>query len=825
MADQAGQGPEQPKDTSGEEKVNELYDERLKKMHDVLFASRDIAEEAKNLAQAMGMGTIEAAAFRKAFKDIASDSQKVASGMDDVLNGTKKSSDIAKDLTKQEQHKKNLQVENTQLLSKTAATAQGLTATQREEIAGAQTQKEIQDVLFKYHQDISEEMREALNLGQEQLGTANDNIAATKEYKKFADGVEKSMGLTGKVLQGSLGFLKQMGVETGEMEQNIRKNLATKQLELEAQGKQLSKMDGLKAITAEVGKGLLKAFQDPLIYVKMLIDAGLAFDKSTIAIQTNMAVSKEEAKEIRHELAGAATQTKDLAVNTERAVAAMLAIQDSMGVANRISAEMAAETVKLTEYWGLTNKEAGDFAKNAIVAGKGVEEAKLDVIEMTQQYKEQTGINFKEKDVMKSISNLSGTIRANLGANATAMAEAVLEAKRLGLELEQVAQTGEALLNFEQSIEAELEAELLTGKQLNLEKARMYALTGDYVNLAKEMNEQVGSFSDFQNMNLLQQNALAKAFGMSRDEMSDMLLDQEAMGKTAEELRAEGKEDVAKRVEEKELQKEFSDAMIKLKQVVVDLVGGPMSDFLNLLIAVLEPIQEAISGVSKIWENIMGGNEELTTMESIMGAILIGAGSLWAIFKGIKAVNAAIAVTKGLQYAWNVKNNKQMTIAKRRELGALGAGVARMAAGVMKTFSQWPLGTGIAVGIAAILGLTALIYGLTRKKAAVGGPIEGPSHSQGGTPIEAEGGEFIINKNAANNMPAGALQTINTTGQLPTQGGTTDMSAQFDEFSEKMTMAINNSERTVAFNDFEYRDHNNPSGQHENYQKGTTKFS
>ena len=38
-----------------------------------------------------------------------------------------------------------------------------------------------------------------------------------------------------------------------------------------------------------------------------------------------------------------------------------------------------------------------------------------------------------------------------------------------------------------------------------------------------------------------------------------------AMGKTAEELRAEGKEDVAKRVEEKELQKEFSDAMIKLK--------------------------------------------------------------------------------------------------------------------------------------------------------------------------------------------------------------------------------------------------------------------
>ena len=40
------------------------------------------------------------------------------------------------------------------------------------------------------------------------------------------------------------------------------------------------------------------------------------------------------------------------------------------------------------------------------------------------------------------------------------------------MELEQVAKAGDALLNFEQSINAELEAELLTGKQLNLERAR-----------------------------------------------------------------------------------------------------------------------------------------------------------------------------------------------------------------------------------------------------------------------------------------------------------------------------------------------------------------
>ncbi len=41
-------------------------------------------------------------------------------------------------------------------------------------------------------------------------------------------------------------------------------------------------------------------------------------------------------------------------------------------------------------------------------------------------------------------------------------------------------QTGESLLNFETSIENELKAELITGKQLNLERARAAALTGDF---------------------------------------------------------------------------------------------------------------------------------------------------------------------------------------------------------------------------------------------------------------------------------------------------------------------------------------------------------
>jgi hypothetical protein len=76
-----------------------------------------------------------------------------------------------------------------------------------------------------------------------------------------------------------------------------------------------------------------------------------------------------------------------------------------------------------------------------------------------------------------------------------------------------------------------MEAELLTGKDLNLETARRAALNGDIETVAKEINRQIGTSADFSKMNVIQQEALAKAMGTSREELSDMLVQQESLNK------------------------------------------------------------------------------------------------------------------------------------------------------------------------------------------------------------------------------------------------------------------------------------------------------
>ena len=55
----------------------------------------------------------------------------------------------------------------------------------------------------------------------------------------------------------------------------------------------------------------------------------------------------------------------------------------------------------------------------------------------------------------------------------------------------------------------------------------------------------------------------------------------------------------------------------------------------------------------------------------------------------------------------------------------------------------------------------------SRRKAQIGGYLEGLSHDDGGIPIEAEGGEFIIKKNSVNRSTIDMLDYINEHGDLP----------------------------------------------------------
>ena len=126
---------------------------------------------------------------------------------------------------------------------------------------------------------------------------------------------------------------------------------------------------------------------------------------------------------------------------------------------------------------------------------------------------------------------------------------------------------------------------MLTGKDLNLEKARTAALNNDLATVAEEIAKHTGGTAGFAKMNRIQQESLAKAVGMTREELAASLKEQEALKNigvasveaakekydklretmTAEEaLKALGDEQLAKQFEQANIQEKLGAAQLKM---------------------------------------------------------------------------------------------------------------------------------------------------------------------------------------------------------------------------------------------------------------------
>jgi hypothetical protein len=103
-----------------------------------------------------------------------------------------------------------------------------------------------------------------------------------------------------------------------------------------------------------------------------------------------------------------------------------------------------------------------------------------------------------------------------------------MAAKKLGLNMSAVSSITEGLLDFESSIEKQMEASVLLGRQLNLDRARQLALTGDQAGMMKEVLKQVGGEAEFNKMNVLQRKALAESVGTNVEQLSRLVRNQTA---------------------------------------------------------------------------------------------------------------------------------------------------------------------------------------------------------------------------------------------------------------------------------------------------------
>jgi hypothetical protein len=388
---------------------------------------------------------------------------------------------------------------------------------------------------------------------------------------------------------------------------------------------------------------LLNPFSAIFEFVKKM---AFAISDQTVKIQKGLVKTYDEALTIRQEFNAIAVASGDIAITTGRIAEANAELGKQLGYNTQFSDDMNKEFIKLTKTLGLSNESAGGLAKLTKLSGKEFKDVKNTIYQTTQQLSAQNGLQQDQVEVMNEVGKISGQTLAMFKGNVPALTEAVVQARLLGTTLESAKKSGAALLDFESSIENELQAELITGKQFNLERARSAALTGDLVTEMKELANQGIDFNSYSQMNVIAQQKIADMMGKTSDELSDQLLKQQYLGMSHEQIVSMSGEEVAKRVEALNAQEQFNLAMEKMQDIVTNLVGGPLGQLVEAMAKALSSadglygMMLAIAGISL--------GKTLATLATLAIELELSAAGAIATASAISFGLAAVGIVAGI---------------------------------------------------------------------------------------------------------------------------------------------------------------------------------
>ena len=500
------------------------------------------------------------------------------------------------------------------------------------------------------YKEISTQIDES----ESSLKDFNDQLSeAVIESEK----IDKNLGLAGKLIK-DVGKLPIVGsfIDSAKVLEDATKAAgeagATKALTMKA---------AFKSAGSSLKENLLDPTSMTLGLIKMMGDVLMGADKATGDLAKSMNMTYDAASKTRQDLTQLANQTLDASVNTLRLQESMVAIGNSLGTNAQLNEADLVTMTKLREKAGLTNEELIGMQKITLATGGNLEENTEQFLGSAKALSMQKGLAINVKQLMKETANTSNATKLSLVGGAKGLAEAAVQAKALGTSLDQVDKIAGSLLNFEDSISAELEAELLTGKQINLETARLAALNGDLATVAEEINNQIGGSAEFSKMNRIQQEAFAKSVGMSREELANSLVEQEALASIGRDLSKEeqaayeaakkqyGEKEAAKMLAEGQLedmmhqqsiQERLNDSMLKMKEVLVS-IADPLLQMISPIVDILQPalmgINMVLGAIGNAFSFIGEKISEIIGPLSIVGKTLKYIAGLAVVYAAYKA--------------------------------------------------------------------------------------------------------------------------------------------------------------------------------------------
>jgi hypothetical protein len=385
-----------------------------------------------------------------------------------------------------------------------------------------------------------------------------------------------------------------------------------------------------------------------------------------------------------------------IGVSAKNVYDSFLAIATTIGTTQATTKDMATDMSIMAAQVGVAEATSAEFLKTMGMMGKTTMDAQRDMLFFAQHMSEAGGVQLNK--VMDDVASATKNSYQFMSRSPIALTKAAIEAKKMGTSLSSAASSASKLVDFTNSVKAEMEASVLLGESINLQRARELAYRKDLRGLNAEILK-IAQQTHFEDLDPFQQQAVAAALGKTADEVGTIL--------QAERQRQAIFRDPALKKQREEYEK-----MQKANADIAKTTASSAKEQLSVL-----SNQEAIKAISLAWNAIFQrlGEVVLPKIATVLTSIAEILNGTASATKYIVAGFTSLAVIVGLLVSKKYIGRLMDWFGAKT--GGVGAGAKNLLTGIsdgLRAFGKTPW-AGILKGAAAValLGLALIPFAKT----------------------------------------------------------------------------------------------------------------
>ncbi len=280
-----------------------------------------------------------------------------------------------------------------------------------------------------------------------------------------------------------------------------------------------------------------------VMMLKGAFDLFKKMDAAAWEFRKAMGMTRTESAFIRKDAENLAINYMAMGVTIDQIYKSYQAIGQAVGGVHNVSKDMARDVSLMAAQLGISEEASVGFMRNLAVVSQSTMESQQNMMGLAQSMSSAAGVNLGE--VMQDVSKASSTSLTLMSRMPNTVLRTAIELRHMGISMDAAANAGAHILDFTQSMNEEMDASVLLGKNISFQKARELTYARDLEGAAKETLKLAQQNGFAHKMDYLQQQAFAKASGYTVEQLMSMVQTSEQIAQIKRGTNVQAKAELA----------------------------------------------------------------------------------------------------------------------------------------------------------------------------------------------------------------------------------------------------------------------------------------